>query len=98
VIIRLNLHFASHNPLYIDCQSQELGGSVHYQDPPSKLLRLIISLNGNLLSLSNIGLRLAAVDTLKRYSKALEYEYRVKTAALGTLKRYSIISLTLYLE
>jgi len=56
VIIRLNLHFASHNPLYIDCQSQELGGSVHYQDPPSKLLRLIISLNGNLLSLSNIGL------------------------------------------
>jgi hypothetical protein len=31
-------------------------------------------------------------------SKALEYEYRVKTAALGTLKRYSIFSLTLYLE
>jgi hypothetical protein len=43
-------------------------------------------------------LRLPAVGTLKRYSKALEYEYRVKTAALGTLKRYSIISLTLYLE
>jgi hypothetical protein len=43
-------------------------------------------------------LRLAAVDTLKRYSKALEYEYRVKTAALDTLKRYSILSLTLYLE
>jgi hypothetical protein len=42
--------------------------------------------------------RLAAVGTLKRYSKALEYEYRVKTAALGTPKRYSIISLTLYLE
>jgi hypothetical protein len=36
--------------------------------------------------------------TLKRYSKALEYEYRVKIAALGTLKRYSIFSLTLYLE
>jgi hypothetical protein len=36
--------------------------------------------------------------TLKRYSKALEYEYRVKTAALGTLKRYFILSLTLYLE
>jgi hypothetical protein len=34
----------------------------------------------------------------KGYSKALEYEYRVKTAALGTLKRYSILSLTLYLE
>jgi hypothetical protein len=34
----------------------------------------------------------------KRYSKGLEYEYRVKTAALGTLKRYSILSLTLYLE
>jgi hypothetical protein len=34
----------------------------------------------------------------KGYSKALEYEYRVKTVALGTLKRYSIISLTLYLE
>jgi hypothetical protein len=30
--------------------------------------------------------RLPAVDTLKRYSKALEYEYRVKTAALDTLK------------
>jgi hypothetical protein len=43
-------------------------------------------------------IRLLAVDTLKRYSKALEYEYRVKTAALGTLKRYSILSLTLYLE
>jgi hypothetical protein len=40
-------------------------------------------------------LRLPAPDTLKRYSKALEYEYRVKTAALGTLKRYSILSLTL---
>jgi hypothetical protein len=35
---------------------------------------------------------------LKRYSQALEYEYRVKTAALGTLKQYSIFSLTLYLE
>jgi hypothetical protein len=43
-------------------------------------------------------LRLSAVGTLKQYSKALEYEYRVKTAALGTLKRYSILSLTLYLE
>jgi hypothetical protein len=43
-------------------------------------------------------LRLPAVGTLKQYSKALEYEYRVKTAALGTLKRYSILSLTLYLE
>jgi hypothetical protein len=43
-------------------------------------------------------LRLPAVGTLKGYSKALEYEYRVKTAALGTIKRYSIISLTLYLE
>jgi hypothetical protein len=36
-------------------------------------------------------LRVSAVGTLKRYSKALEYEYRVKTAALGTLKRYSIL-------
>jgi hypothetical protein len=43
-------------------------------------------------------LRLPAVGTLKRYSKALEYEYRVKTAALGTLKRYFILSPTLYLE
>jgi hypothetical protein len=43
-------------------------------------------------------LRLPAVGTLKRYSKALEYEYRVKTAALGTLKRYSILFPTLYLE
>jgi hypothetical protein len=39
-----------------------------------------------------------AVCTLKRYSKALQYEYRVKTAALDTLKWYSIFSLTLYLE
>jgi hypothetical protein len=31
-------------------------------------------------------IRLAAVAYCKRYSKALEYEYRVKTAALGTLK------------
>jgi hypothetical protein len=43
-------------------------------------------------------LTLAAVGYSKGYSKALEYEYRVKTAALGTLKRYSIFSLTLYLE
>jgi hypothetical protein len=42
--------------------------------------------------------RLPVVGTLKRYSKALEYKYRVKTAALDTLKRYSIISLILYLE
>jgi hypothetical protein len=47
---------------------------------------------------SKLGLRLPAVGTLNRYYKALEYEYRVKTAALGTLKRYSILSLTLYLE
>jgi hypothetical protein len=37
--------------------------------------------------------RTSAQGTLK----LLEYEYRVKTAALGTLKRYSILSLTLYL-
>jgi hypothetical protein len=43
-------------------------------------------------------LRLPTVGTLKRYSKALKYEYRVKSVALGTLKRYSILSLTLYLE
>jgi hypothetical protein len=42
--------------------------------------------------------RLPAVAYSKRYSKALEYEYRVKTATLGTLKRYYILSLTLYLE
>jgi hypothetical protein len=42
--------------------------------------------------------RLPAVGTLKGYFKVLEYEYRIKTAALGTLKRYSIFSLTLYLE
>jgi hypothetical protein len=41
---------------------------------------------------------LPAVVTLKRYSKALEYEYRVKTVVLDTIKRYSILSLTLYLE
>jgi hypothetical protein len=43
-------------------------------------------------------LRLAAVVTLNGYSKGLEYEYRVKTAVLGTLKQYSILYLTLYLE
>jgi hypothetical protein len=48
--------------------------------------------------LSTVAIRLAAVGTLKEYSKALEYEYRVKTAALGTIKRYVIIFLTLYLE
>jgi hypothetical protein len=42
--------------------------------------------------------RLPAVRYSEGYSKALEYEYRVKTAAFGTLKRYSIIFLTLYLE
>jgi hypothetical protein len=52
----------------------------------------------NLMNDQELDLRLPAVDTLKRYSKALEYEYRVKTAALDTLKRYSILSLTLYLE
>jgi hypothetical protein len=35
---------------------------------------------------SIIIIRLPAVGTLKRYSKALAYEYRVKTDALGTLK------------
>jgi hypothetical protein len=48
--------------------------------------------------LDDRSVRLPVVGTLKGYSKALEYEYRVKIAALGTLKRYSIISLTLYLE
>jgi hypothetical protein len=43
-------------------------------------------------------LTLPAVGSLKRYSRVLEYEYRVKTAALGIFKRYSILSLTLYLE
>jgi hypothetical protein len=43
-------------------------------------------------------MRLPAVGTLKGYSKVLEYKYRVKTVALGTLKRYSILSPTLYLE
>jgi hypothetical protein len=32
------------------------------------------------------GIRLPALGTLKRYSKALEYEYRVKIVALVTLK------------
>jgi hypothetical protein len=39
-----------------------------------------------------------AETTRSGYSKALEYKYRVKTVALGTLKRYYIISFTLYLE
>jgi hypothetical protein len=41
---------------------------------------------------------LEAQTTRSGYSKALEYEYRLKTVVLGTLKRYSILSLTLYLE
>jgi hypothetical protein len=41
-------------------------------------------------------LRVSAVGTLKRYSKALEYEYRVKIVALGTLKRYSILSHSIF--
>jgi hypothetical protein len=45
-----------------------------------------------------LSLRLPAVGTLKEYSKVLEYEYRVKTVVLGTLKGYSILFLTLYLE
>jgi hypothetical protein len=56
----------------------------------------VISVTNGLIGVH--ALRLPAVGTLKRYSKALEYEYRVKTAALGTLKRYPILSLTLYLE
>jgi hypothetical protein len=47
---------------------------------------------------SNNPVRLPAMGILKRYSKTLEYEYRVKTAAVDTLKRYFILSLTLYLE
>jgi hypothetical protein len=43
-------------------------------------------------------IRLPAVGTLKRYFKTLKYEYKVKAVALCTLKRYSIFSLTLYLE
>jgi hypothetical protein len=50
------------------------------------------------VQLGGVAIRLPAVAYSKRYSKVLEYEYRVKTAALGTLKRYSILSLTLYLE
>jgi hypothetical protein len=46
--------------------------------------------NGNLFDALRMKLkaclRLPAMGTLKRYSKALEYEYRVKNAALGTLK------------
>jgi hypothetical protein len=43
------------------------------------------------------GSRLSAAG-YSRYFKALEYEYRVKTIVLGTIKRYSIFSLILYLE
>jgi hypothetical protein len=40
--------------------------------------------------------RLPAVGTLNGSSNALEYEYRVKTATLDTLKRYSIISPSIF--
>jgi hypothetical protein len=50
------------------------------------------------LCLRDASCKTTSSGTLKRYSKALEYEYRVKIVVLGTLKRYSILSLTLYLE
>jgi hypothetical protein len=69
-------------------------------DPQNKKTKKkhLSSLAREFAALNSSFLRLTAVGTLKGYSKALEYEYRVKTAALGTLKRYSILSLTLYLE
>jgi hypothetical protein len=36
------------------------------------------------------------MGTLKGYSKALESEYRVKTVALDILKRYSILSHSIF--
>jgi hypothetical protein len=57
-----------------------------------------LSLPLSSLVLYSPNLRLPAVGYFKGYSKALEYEYRVKTAALSTLKQYYILSLTLYLE
>jgi hypothetical protein len=64
-------------------------------------LLLLLVCNTLILLQKHIALdtiRPPAVATLKRYSKTLEYEYRVKTTALDTLKRYFIFSLTLYLE
>jgi hypothetical protein len=68
----------------------------HYQ---KHLCGSLLNANNTLIKLSlTPGLRLSAAVYSKGYSKVLEYEYRVKTAALVTRKRYSIISLTLYLE
>jgi hypothetical protein len=65
------------------------GEGPRYLDPYSKLY---------CCTKSKKCFRLSAVAYSKRYSKILEYEYRVKTAALSYSKRYSILSLTLYLE
>jgi hypothetical protein len=66
------------------------------------LINVLQQINTKIITHTNtckfLDIRLPAMGTIKRYSKALEYEYRVKTVALGTLKRYSIISLILYLE
>jgi hypothetical protein len=50
--------------------------------------------HNTLIKISSI--RLVAVGYSKGYSKTLEYEYRVKTDALGTLKRYSILSHSIF--
>jgi hypothetical protein len=63
---------------------------------PAAAVQCLVGSEGGQCGVSSV--RISALDTLKRYSKALEYEYKVKTAVLGTLKRYSILSLTLYLE
>jgi hypothetical protein len=49
-----------------------------------------------LTDLGKVGSHIRLPQYSKGYSKALEYEYRVKTTILSTLKRYFIISLTLY--
>jgi hypothetical protein len=52
-----------------------------------------------LLCVHSVASRTPSKTIQVRYPKdTLEYEYRVKTVALGTLKQYSILSLTLYLE
>jgi hypothetical protein len=44
------------------------------------------------------GANTTSSEYFKGYSKVLVYEYRVKIITLDTLKRYSILSLTLYLS
>jgi hypothetical protein len=90
--VSLSIKFCKKNSFDLNC---------YFQAPLAKVPSSVRKCNVHVITerwTLRVSLRLPAVSNLKRYSKDLEYEYRVKTATLGTLKRYSILSLTLYLE